>query len=67
VLVTYIGDHLPRHVHVYRDSRLAVKWDLDHDEAMERQISRSILRQIAVGTALAGRPYRDRSCLPCSP
>ena len=47
MFVTYIGDHAPRHVHVYRDSRLVVKWDLDHDEAMEGQISRSILEHIA--------------------
>lgn len=46
MFVTYIGDHAPRHVHVYRDSRLVVKWDLDHDEAMEGQINRSILKQI---------------------
>lgn len=46
MFVTYIGDHSPRHVHVYRDSRLVVKWDLDHDEAMEGQINRSILKQI---------------------
>lgn len=46
VFVTYIGDHAPRHVHVYRDSRLVVKWDLDHNETMEGQINRSILKQI---------------------
>lgn len=47
MLVTYIGDHAPRRVHVYRDSRLVVKWDLDHDEAMEGQFTRSILKHIA--------------------
>lgn len=46
MFVTYIGDHAPRHVHVFRDSRLVVKWDLDHNEAMEGQISRSILKHI---------------------
>ena len=44
--VTYIGDHDPRHVHVYQESRLVVIWDLDHNEAIEGQINRTILEQI---------------------
>ena len=35
VFVTWVGDHPPRHVHVYRDGRLVVKWDLDRGRAME--------------------------------
>lgn len=35
VFVTWVGDHPPLHVHVYRDGRLVVKWDLDRDRAME--------------------------------
>ena len=35
VVVTWVGDHPPRHVHVYRDGRLVVKWDLDRGRAME--------------------------------
>jgi hypothetical protein len=34
IFVTWIGDHPPRHVHVYRDGILIVKWDLDHDLPM---------------------------------
>jgi hypothetical protein len=26
--MTWIGDHAPPHVHVYRDGRLVMKWDL---------------------------------------
>ena len=33
--VTWVSDHPPRHVHVYRDGRLVVKWDLDRGRAME--------------------------------
>jgi len=33
--VTWVGDHSPRHLHVYRDGRLVVKWDLDRGQAME--------------------------------
>ena len=29
------GDHPPRHVHVYRDGKLVVKWDLDNRNAMK--------------------------------
>ena len=28
VFLTWKGDHPPRHVHVVRDGRLVVKWDL---------------------------------------
>ncbi len=35
VFVTWVCDHPPRHVHVYRDGRLVVKWDLDRGLAME--------------------------------
>lgn len=29
VFLAWKGDHGPRHVHVYRNGRLIVKWDLD--------------------------------------
>lgn len=35
VFVGWKGDHSPRHVHVYRDGKLVVKWDLDNWQAME--------------------------------
>ena len=34
VFVTWKGDHSPRHVHVYRDGVLIVKWDLDNRKPM---------------------------------
>jgi hypothetical protein len=34
VFVTWKGDHSPRHVHVYRDGVLIVKWDLDQNQPM---------------------------------
>jgi len=30
VLLSWVGDHAPRHVHVYRDGRQVVKWDLEN-------------------------------------
>jgi len=44
--VTWKGDHTPRHVHVYRDGRLVVKWDLDNKKAMKGQASRKVLALI---------------------
>lgn len=35
VFVTWKGDHSPRHVHVYRDGTLALKWDLEHHVPMK--------------------------------
>jgi len=42
----WIGDHSPRHVHVYRDRRLVVKWDLENGVAMEGAPTRRILKRI---------------------
>ena len=36
IFITWIGDHSPRHVHVYRDGKLVVKWDLDNGIATSR-------------------------------
>ena len=47
VLVWWKGDHPPRHVHVYRDGRLVVKWDLDNHKAMKGRPTRRVLDLIA--------------------
>ena len=46
VFLSWIGDHSPRHVHVYRDGKLVVKWDLDHQLAMKGQITARVRRLI---------------------
>ena len=46
MFLSWIGDHSPRHVHVYREGRLIVKWDIDHRQAMKGQISVRIRRLI---------------------
>jgi hypothetical protein len=46
VFVTFVGDHAPRDVHVYRDGRLIVKWDLDSRQAMEGSPTRRILTRV---------------------
>ncbi len=35
VFLLWVGDHRPRHVHVYREGRLVVKWDLESWQAMK--------------------------------
>lgn len=47
VFITWKGDHPPRHVHVYRDGKLVVKWDLDNRKAMKGSATRRILGLIA--------------------
>lgn len=45
--MTFVGDHAPRHVHVYRDRSLVLKWDLDHRRPMEGRATQRILKCIA--------------------
>ena len=47
IFVWWKGDHAPRHVHVYREGRLVVKWDLDNWVAMKGQASRPLLELMA--------------------
>jgi len=42
ILVTWKGDHPPRHVHVYRDGKLVVKWDLDNKKPMKGNATRRV-------------------------
>lgn len=42
VFVSWKGDH-GHHVHVFRDNKLVVKWDLDNWRAMEGRASGRVL------------------------
>jgi hypothetical protein len=46
VFMSWTSDHPPRHVHVYREGKLFVKWDLDNDKAMKGAASPEIRRLI---------------------
>ncbi|MCK5688992.1 DUF4160 domain-containing protein [Myxococcota bacterium] len=46
IFITWIGDHSPRHVHVYRDGKLVVKWDLDHGKPMQGNAARRVIELI---------------------
>ncbi len=36
----------PRHVHVYRDGKFIVKWDLENKQAMKGEASRQLVELI---------------------
>lgn len=46
IFLGWTGDHSPRHVHVYRNGKLVVKWDLENRLAMKGTPNRQILRLI---------------------
>ena len=46
IFLTWIGDHPPRHVHVYRDGKLVVKWDLDNRKPMQGRATQRVLKLI---------------------
>ena len=47
VFLAWAGDHSPRHVHVYRDGKLIVKWDLDHWQPMKGEATARIRRLLS--------------------
>ena len=47
VFLTWSGDHLPRHVHVYKDREFVVKWNLDDWVAMEGEAGKRVIRLLA--------------------
>jgi hypothetical protein len=47
VFLVWSGDHGPRHVHVYHDKSLVLKWDLDRGVAMKGKATARVLRLIA--------------------
>ena len=47
VFVWWKSDHPPRHVHVYREGKLVVKWDVDNSKVMKGETSRALVELIA--------------------
>jgi hypothetical protein len=47
VFVTWAGDHPPRHVHVLRDGRLILKWNLEDSVAMQGTATRKLAALIS--------------------
>ena len=46
VFIAWNGDHTPRHVHVFRNGKLVVKWDLENGVTMMGKPSRRVRRLI---------------------
>ena len=46
IFIARRSDHPPRHVHVYRNGRLIVKWDLESKKPMKGKASARILELI---------------------
>lgn len=46
VFQTWVGDHGPRHVHIYCDGKLVLKWDLDEWAPLEGVPTRRLIRLI---------------------
>ena len=46
IFLTWKGDHSPRHVHVYSDRKLVLKWNLDDEQPMMGKANARILRLI---------------------
>ena len=42
IFISWKGDHAPRHVHVFRDGRLLVKWDLENELPMKGAAPRKL-------------------------
>lgn len=40
------GDHSPKHVHVYRDGKLVLKWDLENNRPMKGRATKRLLAHI---------------------
>ena len=54
VFVSWKSDHPPRHVHVYREGRLIVKWDLDNHRPM-KGVASSAIRALLRALQAEGR------------
>ena len=44
VFLSWSGDHTPRHVHVYKEGKLVVKWDLENWLPMQGRANARLVR-----------------------
>lgn len=42
IFIDWIGDHEPRHVHIYKDGKLVAKWDLQNNSVMKGRVSKRL-------------------------
>jgi len=46
VFLSWIGDHSPRHVHVYKNGKFIVKWDIENNIEIKGFATRTIVKFI---------------------
>ncbi len=46
VFVTWVGDHAPKHVHVFRAGKLVLTWDLERWRPMAGRPARQVLTDL---------------------
>ena len=46
MFLSWKGDHGPKHVHVYRDGKLVLKWDLENDLPMKGRPTKRLIQLI---------------------
>lgn len=46
IFFTWKGDHDPRHVHVYDNGKLILKWDLDNHRVINGKMNRKLNKLI---------------------
>lgn len=46
MFLTWKGDHSPRHVHVYKDSKFVLKWNLDAGVPMKGKATARLVQLI---------------------
>jgi hypothetical protein len=46
VFMTWVGDHPPKHIHVYRDGKLVLTWDIQGSEVLAGEWSPRIVSLI---------------------
>ena len=54
VFLTYVGDHDPRHVHIFEDGKFVAKFDLDGWQVMEGRLTRK-LRELLTALRREGK------------
>ena len=47
VFVSWVGDHPPRHIHIYQRGKLVAKYDLESREVMKGRVSSKLRKVIA--------------------
>lgn len=46
MFVTWVSGHPPKHVHVFRDGKLVLKWDLDRWRPMAGRPGKQVLSDL---------------------